>query len=345
MGCKKILKKDDVIIGVKIYTLQEDYRKLFNQWNDIGINTAYVSVDLSYDVAFRKLAKENNIEVYVILPIFFNAEALLEHQEWYGITNTGNITKEDWVEFISPSNLEYKLERIAFIKKVIGETKPDGLSIDFIRYFAYWEKIYSDRTLESIPNSSFDSLSIATFQREKELAIPDELKSVRNKSDWILKNHQASWTEWKCENINAIVGDIVSAAKEISAGLSINLHVVPWRVNDFDGAIKKIVGQDMQLLSKHVDYISPMCYSHMLKRKASWVSSVVKDMDSQVYKTFIVPSIQVKEAYLDDPLSEDEFEENMMEALKEPSKGVIFWSWEHLEKDPKKKLIIKSIVR
>jgi hypothetical protein len=82
-----------------------------------------------------------------------------------------------------------------------------------------------------------------------------------------------------------------------------------------------------------------------LKRKASWVSSVVKDMDSQVYKTFIVPSIQVKEAYLDDPLSEDEFEENMMEALKEPSKGVIFWSWEHLEKDPKKKLIIKSIVR
>jgi uncharacterized lipoprotein YddW (UPF0748 family) len=345
-GCKEGDKiKDGPLIGVKIYDTQNNYDNLFKEWNDIGINTAYVSVALAYDIAFRKLAQEKNVDIFIILPIFFNPEALKEHPEWYAIDQDGMQAIDEWVMFANPANKDYRAQRIAYINKVVSDTKPNGISIDFIRYFAYWEKIHSGRTLESIPDTSFDSLSLAHFQNERTIEIPDTLQTVTEKSDWILKKHRESWTEWKVTNITSMVHEIVSSAKSVQPDLLTNLHLVPWREDDFGGANKKIVGQDAMQLSKYVDFISPMCYSHMLKRNSKWVASIVHDLHGKAGETAILPSIQVKEAYLKNILSEKEFEENLKAALAPPSKGVIFWSWAHLEQDSSKKNIIKKIIK
>jgi len=333
------------IIGVKIYETQENYEPLFQQWKEMGINTAFVSVALAYDQLFRKHAVENKVQVFIILPVFFNSDALIENPEWYAITEHGKVAKEEWVEFISPSNKEYRSERIDFIKKVVLDTKPDGISLDFIRYFAYWEKIHAGRSLASIPNTSFDAESLATFQLENNIRIPDQLKTLSLKARWVLDNHPETWTNWKCGNIVSVVKDIVDITKSVQPELLVNLHAVPWRVHDFDGAIRKIVGQDFKQLAPLTDYISPMCYSHMLKRDASWVSTVTRDIQRQAPGVKVLPSIQVKEAYLDTVLSENEFEENLEAALEAPSNGVIFWSWAHLDKEPLKKSTITEILK
>ncbi len=337
-------EREGVIIGVKIYEQRSDYKQLFSEWKDLGINTAYVSVDLAYDMLFREEALENEVDVYIVFPVFFNPEVLKERPDWYAITQYGAKAKEEWVAFVSPSNKEYCVQRAAFVQKVVRDTEPDGISIDFIRYFAYWEKIYEGRTLESIPDSSFDSMSLAFFQAEQGIKIPKNLLTVVQKSEWILENYRDSWVDWKCSNIVSMVKNIVTSVKDIQPEIRTNLHVVPWRENDFEGAIKKIVGQDLSQLSKYVDFISPMCYSHMLKRDAEWVSSVVNDFNDQTVGTSILPSIQVQEAYLENVLDEKEFTENLKAALQSPSKGVVFWSWAHLEKNPTKKEIIKKWV-
>jgi uncharacterized protein related to proFAR isomerase len=82
----------------------------------------------------------------------------------------------------------------------------------------------------------------------------------------------------------------------------------------------------------------------MVKRSAPWINSVVNDMFNRT-KGRIVPSIQVKEAYLPDILSVSEFEDALSEALKLPSEGVIFWSWDALDKDPPKKEVIKKLLK
>jgi hypothetical protein len=78
----------------------------------------------------------------------------------------------------------------------------------------------------------------------------------------------------------------------------------------------------------------------MLKRKPAWVSSVVSDVASQS-KSKIIPSIQVKEHYLERRLTKDEFQASIVEALKPPSDGVIYWSWEALEQEPEKKELVR----
>lgn len=232
-NCQQNKTKRTLTIGVKIYETQASYRQLFREWNDMGINSAFVSVELAYDEAFRELARENDVMVFVIPSI----------------------------------------------------------------------------------------------------------------AAWILQNYQESWTNWKYHNIVSIVKDIAIATKTVYPELLINFHAVPWRENDFEGAIKKIAGQDFKQLAGIIDIISPMCYSHMLKRDARWVSSVIKNIHEQAGKTSLLPSIQVKEAYLEEVLSEEEFEENLEAALKPPSTGVVFWSWAHLEQDPGKKSIISKWVK
>ena len=76
---------DGTIIGVKIYERQTDYGSLFLQWKDLGINTAYVSVDLAYDIGFRTKAKQADVDIYIIFPVFFDAE------------DNGGIEDWDWI--------------------------------------------------------------------------------------------------------------------------------------------------------------------------------------------------------------------------------------------------------
>ena len=54
----------------------------------------------------------------------------------------------------------------------------------------------------------------------------------------------------------------------------IGLFGVPWREDDFDGAIRKIIGQDYEKLAKYVDIFSPMVYHVMCGKESSWIGEI-----------------------------------------------------------------------
>ncbi len=337
-------RKKEQIIGVKIYARETSFPGLFKEWRSLGINTAFVSISLGSNKEFMELASRSDISTFIIVPVFYNPEVLQKRPNLFAITNTGEKANEEWVSFVCPSREGYRKQRIAYIKDLVRQLYPDGLSLDFIRYFVFWEKIYPDRTLNSIANSCFDSDCLDKFQKETNIRIPERISSTREKAEWIIGNHMQEWTDWKCKIITSMVKDITAEVRKVKPDIIINVHAVPWRENDFGGAIKIIAGQNFAEIAQYTDFLSPMCYSHMLKRKPSWINSVVRDIYSQT-DSKIIPSIQVKEAYLKDKLSTSEFRKSLAEALKAPSKGVVFWSWEALEKDPEKKEVIKDLIK
>ncbi|MBS0000360.1 MAG: hypothetical protein KFF73_15365, partial [Cyclobacteriaceae bacterium] len=91
------------------------------------------------------------------------------------------------------------------------------------------------------------------------------------------------------------------------------------------------------------DYLSPMCYSQMVRQSAEWVKDVVRETDLAAPDK-VLPSIQVSRAYLDEPFSKEDFHLDLLSALEEPSKGVILWSWETLEMNQEKLEIVKKVV-
>jgi hypothetical protein len=332
----------DRLIGIKIYDHAGDFRQLFEEWRAIGINTAFVSPALASKPGFRKLARETGTAVYLILPIFFNAEELKKRPDLAAVTKDGKPASEDWVKFICPSREGYRRRVEGNIVRLVKDLDPDGISLDFIRHFVFWEKVYPDRTLDSLPNSCFDQACLEKFQRDTKISIPGDLTTAAARAGWILKNHLAAWTDWKCALIAGVVKDLADAARTIKPGIKVNIHSVPWRAKDFGGGIRIVAGQDLAAMTASSDYVSPMCYHHMVKQTPAWVHSVVQDLAARV-RVPILPSIQVKEAYIPEKLTVAEFKEALIEALKPPSRGVVFWSWDSLSSDQERKAVVKAL--
>lgn len=330
------------ILGIKIYKTERDYDDLVEEWRSLHINTAYVGVNLLVDQAFRHAVRKSEIRLFVIYPFFYDKYALRADPDLFAVTNTGGRAEEEWVKFVCPSRNSFVEGKIDGILRLMREFRPDGISLDFIRHFVFWEKIYPDRLPESILTTCFDEHCVASFQEAINLEIPVDTVEVNQLAKWILQNHQKEWVDWRCSQITSTVAKVHNLVRNSFPDSTINLHAVPWRGSDFGGAMRIVAGQDISELSNYVDSISPMCYAHMLKRGPEWVSSVVADFASQS-RSKILPSIQVKEHYLNRRLTTDVFRASIDEALQPPSDGVIYWSWEALEQEPEKKELIRSL--
>ena len=334
----------DLMIGVKIYEHEGSLLQLFEEWRLIRVNTVFVSPALAAQGQFRELARKQGISVFLILSVFFNPEELKKDPGLYALTDRGEKAKDDWVEFVCPTRQDYRSRRIDWIKTLVRELDPDGISLDFIRYFVFWEMVYPERTPDSIANSCFDRSCLDRFQKDTGITLPKGLGEAAEAAKWIMAEHGQDWAEWKCGIITSLVRSIAAEARAIKPKLKVNIHSVPWREKDFGGAIKVIAGQDLAALAATTDMISPMCYWHMLKRKPPWIREVVEDVYSKT-KGLVVPSIQVTNAYISDRLSLEEFKKALDEALRPPSGGVIFWNWDALAKEPEKKAAVAARLR
>jgi len=332
---------DQAIVGAKIYEYSGDYGDLFSQWNRLGINTAFTSQELISIPEFREKARAHSISTFVIFPVFFNPDVLNESPDLYAITAEGKKAKEEWVEFVCPSRKEYRKLMVEKARQVIRDYDPDGLSIDFIRHFVFWEKVYPERDPATLPVTCFDSLCLEGFQSETGISLPDSPSTVPEKSAWILENHPEEWIRWRCDLITSMVQEIAEAAREVKPGILINVHLVPWAEHEFGGAIKTVAGQDIRALSELSDYLSPMTYAHMVKQDPPWIHAIAEDVYMQTGAN-VLPSIQVDNAYLDTELDEQEFEDSLEEALKPPSHGVVFWSWASLSESQEKRKVVQK---
>jgi hypothetical protein len=329
------------IVGVKIYEYRGELTGLFAQFGELGFNTLFVSEALASNAEFRRLARQERMAVFLIQPVFYQPEELEKDPELFAITNTGTPARDDWVAFACPSRDDRRRRRAEQIAATVARLQPEGLSIDFIRFFAYWERIHPERTYASIPNTCFCPRCLERFSRDTGVSLPEAADGPRAAAEWIASHRLEAWTAWKTGIITSMVEDIVGRVKAARSATRINLHAVPWRRDDFGGAIRKVVAQDFGALSRLSDYLSPMCYSAMLRRDPSWIASVVQDLAAQS-SCPILPSIQVKAYYPgDSALGAAEFEAALGASLEPPSAGVVFWSWDLIEKSPEARPIIK----
>ena len=337
-------RRSGPLVGAKIYEYSGPLPALFTAWREAGINTAFVSPALLSNPDLRRLARANGVATYIIFPVFFDAEAVAERPGLYAVTDRGARAEEDWVKFVCPTRRDYLAEKAEALKKLVRETDPDGVSLDFIRFFVFWEMVYPGRARETLPQTCFDASCLEDFRQAAKIAIPGDLSGTADIARWILANHLREWTDWKCGVIVRAVKTLADAARSAKPGIKVNIHVVPWRAEDFGGAIRAVAGQDLARLAPLVDYVSPMCYHHMVRRTPAWVHSVVEDM-ARAAGAAVLPSIQVREAYIPGPETPAEFREALVEALKPPSRGVVFWNWAALAESPDKLAAVGEVLR
>jgi hypothetical protein len=330
------------IIGIKIYDYHGDYGILAEKWREMGINTAFVSETLAANDTFRQALRERDISVFIIFPVFQNPELLKKDSSMFAITSGGLKAKDDWVEFVCPSRVAYRKEKTDELSGIIRSLDPDGISIDFIRQFVFWEMIYPDRDPATIDRACYCDRCLAGFTEYTGVEIPDACKTTAVKAGWIDENYPDSWNKYRCRLITDMVKELSVEAHAVNPDIKLNFHAVPWREGDFDSAMIRVASQDLRSVAPYVDYISPMCYSQMLKRDASWIAGVVEDMD-KCAPGKVLPSIQVYPYYVDSSFDNEDFKECVESALMLPSDGVVFFSWPLFMKDSSRMDVVGGI--
>lgn len=283
------------MIGLKIYKSPSDYNEFINRINILKVDSVFVGDSAASDLSFQSFLKMQGKKIYYIFQTFYNPEYLKNHKESYAVTKNGNIAKDEWVEFVCPTDPLYQSELLTRLENIINKYDPDAISLDFIRQFVFWEKVYGEKSERLI--ESCNCKRCKSDPRSKYKIITDVVKKLSVKS------------------------------RELKSDIIVDLHAVPWMKDEYNNAGLKIAGQDLKAISEYVDFITPMCYSHMLKKSPTWINEVVKDHNAQS-GIDVIPAIQSRECYLSNPIRQDEYKEILLEALKSPSKGLIIWSWE-----------------
>lgn len=120
--------KTEKIKGAKIYELKDQPGDLIKKWEELNINTAFVSMQVASNSEFRKLARKKGIATYIIFPVFYNPEILDKDSTLYAITHESKPAKESWVEFVCPSREKYQEELIEMAKKIVHNYYPQGVT-------------------------------------------------------------------------------------------------------------------------------------------------------------------------------------------------------------------------
>ena len=154
---------DGSIIGVKIYETERELPELFEEWRALGVNTVLASEELTSSRGFRALARKNDTDLFIIFPVFFAPEELSEDSDLWAVTADGERAKEDWVEFACPSRTDFRDRRVEEARAVVKRLRPDGLSIDFIRHFVFWEMVGPDRDPATLPDTCYCVHCIQAF--------------------------------------------------------------------------------------------------------------------------------------------------------------------------------------
>lgn len=329
--------------AVKVYELSQSLDQTLQAWIRLGINAVFAPADLlKKQPGLRDELNRKGLALFLISPVFYNPEYLKQHPDRYAIKADGSPAKDDWVEFVCPTDKDHLEQRISELLSLVETLRPEVVSLDFIRYFAFWEMNKPQNPPWSSTETCFCSRCEEAFRKEA-LGIkkPGYSLSAQDFYKKITAHHVGAWEEWKIKKITRTAQTIITSIRNKYPETKFNIHLVPWRHSDFEGAVHRIIAQDAAALGKLADFISPMCYAPMVGQTPEWIHDFCLWLKSQT-DTPILPSIQVAKAYEEEEPSLTDFEESVRQAWLSPSSGIVFWNWEKLSDNHEKQAFMKT---
>lgn len=298
---------------------------------DYGINSVFVSYRSLNDGVIERVHKEG-ARVFAEIGIFAGKDTVERHPDLAPIGIDGNsLSPIDWYMGINPAIDWYREEMLGRIENILERYSIDGLWLDFIRYPCHWE--VPDPKPEQ---SSFDETSLRKFEAYIGRKIPGI--TSRDKAMWILDNRLDDWTRWKCLQITSFCEEVKEIVTSLKPEVRLGIFSVPWREDQFDGAILKIIAQDFESLAQYIDVFSPMVYHLMCGFPLTWIREYSLYLKDKA-KRAVVPIVQA----VDEPSKIDNLEDILRTALDERLDGVIVFHTRGIFEDERKIEALKRV--
>jgi hypothetical protein len=268
---------------------------MFKALRDFGVNTIATESETYHDDLIE-LAHKMNMRFVGGISCFSehgrNHQPLHDQPELWPILENGERRPlMEWYIGVTPTIDSYRESRLDEIERIMRDHELDGMCLDFVRWPLHWE--LELRPGQPTPlQSSFDPHTVRRFLEFANLEMPSVCEAVPAQAAWILNEHRAEWTNFKCK----VITDFVRAARErIATHRRATAQLGAYLVAAPDAERAYLVGQRTADLAQVLDFLSPMVYHPVLHRSPAWVVSTI-DESVTLAPGKVLPVLQVDSA-------------------------------------------------
>ena len=323
------------IKGVFAFDTTIDFNFFADNCKKWGLDTAILHPGFFSGTKMVDTLEKNRINPWLNLPVFYNPEFLETHPDYYSITSRGQRAIHDWCHFICPSREDYLENFIRENSALIARLQPKLISLDFIRFFVFWELVNINGNPEGIEDGCYCPLCLESFGRYLGEKIPSN-DPVFYIHKYVLKE----WGNWKTEQITRIAAQLIKAFREVSLHSKFWIKTVPWKKEDLKGGIRFIPGQDVLTLANLVDGIIPMAFTHILNQTPAWKEELLSEIKRETGKP-VFSYVQVDKVIRPEDIPLQHFEEELRASLSGDNAGIIVFHYEQLLNSTERALILQ----
>jgi hypothetical protein len=306
---------------------------------ELGVNAIFVhSGSINHEMMHR--ARSEGLKVYAEFATLNGKSYVEEHPEAWAINEKGEqVEAASWFMGVCPTEPGFRQYRFNLLRKLLSEYNIDGVWMDYVHWHAQFEE-----PEPILPETCFCEHCLASFSKDTGLEIP--AGTTPQRAEWILKNHDPRWRDWRCKVILDWAVEIRNIINEMKPGTLLGIYHCPWTDEEFDGARRRILGLDYNLLHDFFDVFSPMVYHARMGREPGWVEENIAWFCNRMnIVTGGFPKVwPIVQAY-NNPyiVSSSEFETVLKGSIASKTSGVMMFTTRAVADDVDKINVVKNV--
>ncbi len=301
-----------------------------------GVNAIFVGSGGIND-ALVAWAREHGVKLYAEFNTMHAAEYLKAHPDAAPVGVDGRpCPPQDGWQGVAPTHDGYRRYRLDQLRELVRRYRIDGVWLDYHHSHASWE-----RAQPLLPDTGFEPYSLARFQQETGLRLPDE--PVPALAQRLLGEHRARWLQWRCDVFTDWVREIRAILDAERPGLLLGSFHCPYSDRDFDGALRDKLHLDLKAQARYLDVFSPMPYharfGHAgdpawISRQVAWLGAHLGVRGEPGEAKRIWPIVQL--ADWGEPVPVEQVTTVLDHGSRRPATGVMVFHWSGVSGQPDK---------
>ena len=307
--------------------------------NQLNVNAVFVNWKAINEKMMERAGNEG-LKVFAEFPALNGKGYVDKHPEAWAIDSYGKkVESASWFLGVCPTEPRFREYRMNELRVLLQKFDLDGIWMDYLHWHAQFEE-----PEPILPETCFCEKCIRAFESATSIDVPDF--STADQAAWILTRHDSKWRDWRCSVIAGWVTETRKIIKEERPDALLGIYHCPWNDTEFNGARRRILGLDYDMLKDITDVFSPMVYHGRMGRDAWWVKENIEWFCTRLkIKPGEFPKVwPIVQAY-DDPkvVSAEEFGTVLRYGAGAGSTGVMMFTGNAVAENPVKTGVMKKI--
>jgi hypothetical protein len=304
---------------------------------DYGINAVWLGSGSANAESLAQL-RAQGVKVFAEFNTLHVASYIKDHPDAAPVGTDGQPCPppHGW-QGVSPTHEGYRKFRMDAFRDLLANHEIDGVWLDYHHSHASWE-----RADPAMPDTGFDPRSLAQFQRDTGVELPDA--PTPELAGLLLGKHREAWVQWRCDVLTDWAREFREILDATRPDALLGSFHCPWSEDEHDGALRNKLHIDVKAQAAYIDIFSPMPYHARfghgddpawISRQVEWLGRYLGIEGQPDEKHRIWPIVQLAD-WGEPPVPAEQVRDVLDHGTRRPATGVMVFHWSGLRDRPDK---------